>query len=147
MPMSQWRAAGLGERLELNWRLGASQQKRSIRHVVYDTNFWKLFAAARLRTTVGDRGTLRLHGDRLSAHDLLADHWTSEYAVQTEGRGRSVEEWSIKAAGLDNHRWDCLVGAYVAASIAGCSLNPDAKPEPRKRVRLSEVQARKRAGG
>jgi hypothetical protein len=37
--------------------------------------------------------------------------------VRTEARGRVVDEW--KMGGRDNHWWDCIVGAAVAASIAG----------------------------
>ena len=53
-------------------------------------------------------------------HDLLFDHLTNEYPVRTESaRGRVVDEWKLSGARWENHWWDCLVGAAVAASIAG----------------------------
>ena len=57
-----------------------------------------------------------------------------------------MEEWKLRAAGLDNHWFDCLVGCAVAASIQGAVLfGTDAKPAPRRqRVRLSELQRAKR---
>jgi phage terminase large subunit GpA-like protein len=82
--------------------------------VLYDTNFYKTFVAARLRLAMGDPESIAFHaGD----HDLLFEHLTSEYPVRTEARGRVVDEW--KMAGRDNHWLDCLVGSAVAASIAG----------------------------
>ena len=64
--------------------------------------------------SLGDPEALTLHKGH---HDLLIDHLTSEYPVRTEARGRVVDEW--KKAGRENHWLDCLVGAAVAASIAG----------------------------
>jgi hypothetical protein len=63
---------------------------------------------------VGDPESITLHQ---GTHDLLIEHLTSEYPVRTEARGRVVDEW--KRAGRENHWFDCLVGAAVAASIAG----------------------------
>ena len=75
---------------------------------------------------------------------LLAEHLTSEYRVQTEGRGRTVDEWKLRLAGSDNHWLDCLVGAAVAASMQGAVLfGTDAKPVARQRVRLSNLQRRR----
>jgi hypothetical protein len=88
-----------------------SAGQRSVR---YDTNFWKSFVAARLRMGVGAPETITLHqGD----HELLLQHLTSEFPVRTEARGRVVDEW--KSAGKENHWLDGLVGAAVAASVAG----------------------------
>jgi hypothetical protein len=103
---------GRGDKLGLNWKLG--QVSEGQRSVLYDTNFWKTFVAARLRLALGDPEAMSIHaGD----HDLLFEHLTSEYPVRTEARGRVVDEW--KMAGRDNHWLDCLVGSAVAASIQG----------------------------
>ncbi len=119
--------------------------KRAVRHVLYDTNFWKSFAQARLGVPVGDPGCLSLHGRKPDTHRLFAEHLTAEYRVKTEGRGRTVDEWKLRASGVDNHWLDCLVGAAVAASIQGASLFGRGKqPTRRSRVRLSELQAAKR---
>lgn len=104
---------GRGEKLGLNWVM--RQTATSQRYGVYDTNFWKTFAAARLRLSLGDPEAITLHvGD----HDMLIEHLTSEYPVRTEARGRVVDEWKLDNR-RENHWWDCLVGAAVAASIAG----------------------------
>jgi len=102
-----------GDRVGLNWRIGRLGDTDH-RSVLYDTNWWKTFCAARLRMGIGDPESITLHqGD----HDLLIEHLTSEYPVRTEARGRVVDEW--KRAGRENHWFDCLVGAAVAASISG----------------------------
>ena len=56
---AQGRATGSGH----NWRMPNVQGKRAIRHVVFDTNYWKSFVHARLAVAMGDRGCLSLFGD------------------------------------------------------------------------------------
>jgi len=68
-------------------------------------------------------------------HDMLMEHLTAEYPVRTEARGRVVDEW--KTLGRDNHWWDCLVGAAVAASITG--LQPTATEAGGRRRRKVEI--------
>jgi phage terminase large subunit GpA-like protein len=113
--------------------------KRAVRHVVYDANYWKSFVYARLATPLGDRGSLSLFGDRPERHRLLAEHLTAEYRVKTEGRGRTVDEWKQRPERGDNHWFDCLVGAALAASLHGCQIacqpsKTRARPRPRQRV-------------
>lgn len=131
-----------GERLGLNWRVPLVTGKRAIRHVVYDTNYWKSFVHARLAVPMGDPGCLSLFGRDAARHRLLADHLTSEYRVKTEGRGRTVDEWKLRVAGLDNHWLDCLVGAAVAASMQGAVLfGTYQSRRPTEAVRLSALRA------
>lgn len=119
-----------GDRIGLNWRIG--QVSAGQRSALYDTNFWKSFVSARLRLAMGDPESIALcAGD----HDLLMEHLTSEFPVRTEARGRVVDEW--KLLGRDNHWWDCLVGAAVAASIAG--IEPAATEMPTRRRRKAEI--------
>jgi hypothetical protein len=120
-PMSKWRKAR-GERIGINWRM--RRARRGLRSVIYDTNFWKTFVIGRLRTARGDKGSLLLYGRPgigVDSHTMLIDHLTSEYAVRTGGRGREIDEWSLRP-GRDNHLWDCLVGCAVAASVEGAAL-------------------------
>lgn len=77
---------------------------------------------ARLATPLGGPGSLSLWGDNPIAHRLIADHLVSEYRTRTSGRGREVDEWQQKPGRPDNHLFDCLVGAAVAASVAGAEL-------------------------
>lgn len=121
VPFSEYKRKR-GERAGLNWRVPVVTGKRSVRHVVFDTNYWKSFVHARLAVPMGDPGALALFGHKAETHRLLAEHLTSEYRVQTEGRGRRVDEWKMRADGLDNHWLDCLVGSAVAASMQGVKL-------------------------
>ena len=101
------------DRSGLNWVVGKTADGVQI-EASYDTNFWKTFVSARLRLGVGDPEAILLHE---GGHDMLLDHLTSEFPVRVEARGRTVDEW--KQTPRENHWWDCLVGAAVAASITG----------------------------
>ncbi|MHB1035928.1 MAG: terminase gpA endonuclease subunit [Pirellulales bacterium] len=144
VPFSEYRRKQ-GDRVGLNWRIPNVQGKRAVRHVVFDTNYWKSFVHARLAVPMGDRGCLSLFGDNPVTHRLLAEHLTAEYRVKTEGRGRTVDEWKLRPEATDNHWLDGLVGCAVAASIQGVVLpGTDGKPtSSRLRVKLSELQRRK----
>jgi len=134
-----------GDRIGLNWRIPLVGSRRSVRHALFDTNFWKSFVHARLAVLMGDPGCLSLFGRAADKHRLLAEHLTSEYRVKTEGRGRTVDEWKLRVDGLDNHWLDCLVGSAVAASMQGATLfGTESKPTVRPRVRLSELQGARR---
>jgi len=135
-----------GDRVGHNWRIPNVQGKRAVRHVVYDANHWKTFIYSRLAVPMGDRGCLSLFGDKPDRHRLFAEHQTSEYRVRTEGRGRSVDEWKLRPERSDNHWFDCLVGASVAASIQGAVLQgtPATGPMKRERVSFAEVQRSRR---
>ena len=119
-----------GDRVGINWKVG--QISEGQRSCLYDTNYWKTFVSARLRLSMGDPEALGVHaGD----HDLLWEHLTSEFPVRTEARGRVVDEW--KMAGRDNHWLDCLVGAAVAASIAGVQpVATEAAGRQRRKVEI-----------
>jgi hypothetical protein len=125
IPFSEYRRKR-GDRVGHNWRIPNVAGKRAVRHVLYDTNFWKSFVHARLGVPLGDPGCLSLLGHKPEQHRL-------------------VDEWKLRASGLDNHWLDCLVGAAVAASIQGASLfTTEAKATPRRRLRLSELQKERR---
>ena len=111
-----------GERNGYNWRIPSVKGKRVVRHILFDSNFWKSFLQARFSQPIGDSGSLSLFAARASRHQMLADHVTSEYRTQTSGRGRTVDEWRLPPHKPDNHLLDCLSGCCVAASVVGCSL-------------------------
>ena len=143
-PMGEYKKA-VGDRVGMNWRMPNVRGKRAVRHVVYDTNFWKSFVATRLLTATGDRGALTLWGRSAEDHLLFAEHLTAEYRVKTEGRGRRVDEWKMRPDAHDNHWWDCIVGSAVAASMSGCVLAgtmTDGKPRTaaKPKVKLSELR-------
>ena len=131
-----------GDRVGLNWRVPSINGKRAIRHVIYDTNWWKSFTHARLAVAMGDRGCLSIFGDRAEQHRMFAEQVTAEYFVKTEGRGRTVDEWKARPEQPDNHWLDCLVGCAVGASMQGALLfGTDIERAPsRKRVSFKELQ-------
>lgn len=134
-----------GDRVGHNWRIPNVRGKRAVRHVVYDTNYWKTFVHTRLAVPMGDPGCLSLFGRKAGTHRLFAEHLTAEYKVRTEGRGRVVDEWKIKPHQPDNHWFDGVVGCAVAASISGAILPGTEAPEParkRRRMKLSEMRAK-----
>ncbi len=143
-PMSDL-ARKAGDRFGLHWRIPGNRGNRPIRHIDSDTNFWKSFIAGRLLMATGDPGSLTIFGKRPDDHRLLADQLTSERRVTTEARGRSVDEWKIKGPGLDNHWFDCLTGCAVAASVLGATPSGVVgKPARRPKIRLSDIQKRKK---
>jgi hypothetical protein len=135
-----------GDRVGLNWRVPSINGKRAIRHVIYDTNWWKSFTHARLAVAMGDRGCLSIFGDRAEQHRMFAEQVTAEYFVRTEGRGRTVDEWKARPEQPDNHWLDCLVGCAVGASMQGALLfGTDIPAAPRReRVSFKEMQRRRR---
>ncbi len=135
-----------GDRVGHNWRMPNVQGKRTIRHIVFDTNYWKSFVLARLATPMGDRGCLSLFGDKPEQHRLFAEHLTAEYRVKTEGRGRTVDEWKLRPERGDNHWFDGLVGCAVAASVQGATLLEGGITQSprRQRVSFAELQRSRR---
>jgi len=74
-----------------------------------------------LRTPIGDPGCLAVYGKAGTTHRMLAEHLTAEYGITTEGRGRTVEEWTLRP-NRDNEHFDNVVGCFAAASMMGVSL-------------------------
>ena len=136
-----------GDRVGLNWRVTNGLGKRIIRHVLFDTNFWKSFVQARLVVAQGDPGCLSLFEDLPESHRLFADHLTAEYRIRTEGRGRTVDEWKIRPEQADNHWFDGVVGCSVAASIQGCVLFGTENPNARLLATRVKLSALKRTRG
>jgi hypothetical protein len=58
-PMTDYRKQP-GDKLGFNWMMPNVAGKRAIRHVIFDSNFWKSFLQARLAVPLGDRGSLAL---------------------------------------------------------------------------------------
>jgi len=76
---------------------------------------------------------------------MLAEQWSAEYPVRVEARGRTVDEWRL-IPGRDNHWWDCIVGAAVAASFIGVSaVGAESKPATARKVITREEMAARRA--
>ena len=138
-PMTEYRKQP-GDRLGFNWMMPSVAKKRAVRHVIFDSNFWKSFVHARLAVPTGDKGSLTLYGRIPGIHQLLAEHLTAEYRVKTQGRGRTVDEWKLKPEHHDNHWLDCLAGCAVCGSMLGCTLPEFGAVVLKKkgRIKLSE---------
>ncbi len=145
-PMSEYRRVA-GERVGLNWRISHGEKRR--RWAFFDTNYWKSFVRARLLTAPGDPGALMLFGRHgKTDHDLLAQHWTAEYSTATSGRGRAVDVWAARRKHDDNHWWDCMIGAAVAASIEGVEIAQHREPKRQRVYRdLAAMQRAARGAG
>jgi hypothetical protein len=122
--------------------------ERAIRHVLFETNFWKSFVQARVVVSHGDPGCRSLFEAIPEHHRLLAEHLTAEYRVRDEGRRRTVDEWKIRPEQPEKHWLDCLVGCAVAAATQGAVLfgTEAVRNENRPRVRLSVLKHQRRCG-
>ena len=121
-----------GELLGLNWKVSF---RSGVRRVVFDSNFWKTFAARRLATPAGDPGSATLYCAPPSRHRLIGDHVTAESPTVVSARGRDVVEWKLAPNRPDNHLFDCLSQAFCAGSIVGCALPGQAPPKRKKAAR------------
>lgn len=132
-----------GDRVGHHWRIPGVVGKRTVRHLLYDTNFWKTFIHARLAVPMGDPGCLSLFGHDPERHRLLSEHLTAEYRIRTSGRGRELDEWKLRPDGLDNHWLDGVVGCAAAASMQGAVLKgteSEKSAVAKPRVRLSTLR-------
>jgi hypothetical protein len=141
-----------------NWRNRRNKDAGVGRLILMEVNHWKSFVARSLLAPEMGPGCLQLFGSDPDEHRLFADHLTAEVRTvpfrRTTGDQREVEVWQLRAGRPDNHWWDALVMATVAASVAG--LKWDAvtaaggtpRPrEPRPKKKLSDIYARKHGGG
>jgi len=127
------------------WRIKPNQAKtQEQRHIIADTNYWKSFVHSRLMQPDGERGALMLFKGSPMRHRMLADHWTAEKPEQDTRRGKDLTVWFEQPA-RDNHLFDCIVMAYVAASVVGCSLKELERALPNKSQRKSLAQMREDA--
>ena len=126
-----------GERAGPNWR---TETRERVRHLVYDSNAWKCLVSEKIKLPYGDLSGISLHEGR---HDLLEDHFTAEFPVRSVSKLRVAEEWK-QLPGRDNHWWDCIVGAAVAASFHGISGVGAVAQPPRKRREYSPDEVAKR---
>lgn len=121
-PMDLWKVSpGSGVLAGTSWRLDPGGAGR---HVTFDTNHWKSFTSARFRTPPGSPGCLSLFGADPFAHRLFADHCTAEFAETLASPARRIEAWKMRPGRSENHWWDCVVGAAVAASVRGLTYSP-----------------------
>jgi hypothetical protein len=136
-----------GERIGDGWILGTAGPDR-LRLLRFDANHWKTRLAGMLTRSMGARGGVTLYGQRAIDHELLALHLASEYPTRMEGKGRALDVWA-RRPDRDNHLWDTLIGASVAASVEGLSplASVGGNPVIKKRayVTIAELKSRGQA--
>lgn len=136
-----------GERIGYHWRLTAGDRGRG-KQVQFDPDAWKTFLFGALTTPPAGATGITLFGGG-DDHRLLAAHCGAEYSEPVTLRGDTFDKWQVMPGRGDNHLWDCLVGAAVAASVQGLTWQADgsaAKMGVRKKVKLSEVMKARRQG-
>jgi hypothetical protein len=144
-PISEWKRHP-GQLVGEEWMLGRVENKRAVRLLTFDTNFWKSRVYQGLATAASDRGCLSIYGEHKAPpdHSMLAAHLTSETRDKTFGRGRTVYVYKLRPEKPDNHQLDVLVGNAVCASLLGCRLiGPSAigRPKPtRERPRVEPLK-------
>lgn len=133
-----------GEKVGLRWRIPVTTGKSGVRHVLFDSNWWKSFVHTRFRTELGDPGCVSLWGRTPDIHQMFAQHILAERPAVQESRGVAVEVWN-ELPGRENDLFDCMVGAAVAASMLGVrapGLEEATSRRGRRRVTIDELRAR-----
>jgi len=120
-----------GARVGLGWVVTKRKAAADVRGVISDVNFWKTSLHDQLAIRIGHPGAITIYNGK---HRMWAEHVTAEYAIQTEGRGRTVMEWRLRP-GADNHWFDTSVGCLVLGSMLGCNVPEIADGMERKRKR------------
>jgi hypothetical protein len=116
------------------WVVGNVSTQKG-RHVMFDADEWKTFVSERLVTPPGGNGCLRLFGvsrEDAALHELFVRHCTCEMAAQVTADGRTFDKWNKRPGRSDNHWWDGVVGAAVAASVAGLEFSATGAVAPKK---------------
>lgn len=124
LPMSEFaRRKGEPSPRHNHWRIRLSRgSKRSLRTMLWDTNYWQAFVHNRLLVEMGASGCLAWWGDNPLRHRLLAAHIDSKVAHLKEHGSRQVVEFTNKPAGPDEDLFDCVSMCHAAASEQGVAL-------------------------
>ena len=118
-------------RVGLGWALVKRKTANEVRNLIADVNYWKTAFHDQLACRIGNPGAVTLYD---GLHRLYSEHLASEYAVQTEGRGRTVMEWRLRP-GNENHWFDASVACLVLGSVLGCNVPEVSEATEKKRQR------------
>lgn len=99
---------------------------------LFDANFHKTRTIKALGLPVGASKSISLFNATAGGHQMFAEHCDAELPDEVTANMRTVNEWKLKPS-RDNHHWDNLVGARVAACLAGLSETPLPRRKKRKR--------------
>lgn len=133
-----------GDRNGDRWRSRINDRFK-IRQLTYQPNHWKRFFHARLSTDAGEPGSVSLFQDEPYRHQTFAENCRAEKRTIKQITGPDgTEEVHIFTCppGIDNHWFDCAVGATVLAAHEGCQLwsRPSNDTQPRQKLKLSELR-------
>lgn len=130
------------------------RNRRTVRLVEYDADYWKSWIHARLTTPLDADGSLSFYAGQPHEHLSLSKHLTSERKTEEFEPGKGmIVRWIRERR--QNHWLDDLVMAAVAAHIAGLRLlakvpPPAVKrqvpPEPVRRVAVERESGTARRG-
>ncbi len=120
-----------GDKVGHYFRTTFTTGDRRRRQLQFDANYWKSAAARLLNTAEGDPGAVYFPKRDLR---LLVDHWTAEFSIRDEARGRVVDVWKQRP-NRDNHFFDCLIGCLVAHCARGAKLPGLEAAQPARRRR------------
>lgn len=137
-----------GERSGYHWRLTLGEKAKQ-RQVQFDPDAWKSFVHSAMVVPQGGPTGLWVWGKDPVPHELFAAHLGAEYSTPVTLRGDTFDKWVVRPHRPDNHLWDCLVGAAVAASVQGLTWQADGgtapPPRPRRQIDLEAMYAAARA--
>lgn len=120
------------------------------RHAVIDVNSWKTALRTGLQARQGVPGSITIFHEAEANLKEFFNHLLSERSSTLSGRYGSVDSWKLLPNRM-NHWWDCCVYSLCAGNMihklgGGYGRNfpkLDAQFNSRKRVRLSEIQAKR----
>lgn len=139
--IGQWKSTGT-ERAGQAWRYTLSPDTKYYQ-LQFDADHWKSFTHERLHMPLGGKGVLTLFGQQQDPkrgliqanHEMFAEHCSTEYSEVIAYKGANWDKWEKPDKHADNHLWDCVIGATLAASTCGLKLTtsdaPKAEPKPK----------------
>lgn len=135
-----------GDRCGTFWRLRSPKERDSIRHLLYDVDYWKTFHRDRLLIPLEALGAVSLPAGR--DHSMYADHMLAEQSslIHDVNTQRTVEVWEHRPERPDNHLWDCAVGNGMLGAMLGCML-PDAATAAAPGRQVSRGRRKRRVAG
>lgn len=112
------------------------------KEMLFDTNFWKSFAADRLICDMNNTKAIVLFDAQPHEHRMFAEHLCYEECVSVTGKsGNTVTEWRQERTGgtVENDYFDCLVGNCALASILGVNTHLGGKTISPLGAKLQEI--------
>lgn len=128
----------IGEGFHINWLPAERVYLAEV-----DADHWKSWVHERLRTPMDQPGAMSLFAAPAQEHLALAKHLTAEAKTEEFVAGKGVVvKWERMRR--QNHWFDALYNACVAAHLAGVRLVNEVLPTPPPRPRQQEIEHEER---